>query len=71
MTAWDFSPEQREIIQQMIRDEIDRQFGAEPPPRGQGVTLKPDGVMLDIGKPVADTPPFGRFGDCGELDKLP
>jgi hypothetical protein len=67
MTAWDFSPEQREIIQQMIRDEFDRQFGAELPPRRQGITLEPAPLVLDIGKPISDAPAFGAGVAAGAL----
>jgi hypothetical protein len=30
MTAWDFSPEQREIIEGMIEAALDRRLGGEP-----------------------------------------
>ena len=64
MTAWDFSPEQREIIAQMIEAALDRRLGPAPE---QGITLEPAGVVLNLGPPPAP-PAFGAGVAAGSLE---
>lgn len=71
MTAWDFSPEQREILADMIATALQaaiRDGHVLPGPSyGGGITLAPAPVVLDIGKPISDAPAFGAGVAAGSL----
>jgi hypothetical protein len=72
MTAWDFSPEQREIIEAMIEAALERRLGQVPYDQAvdaairdggisglsSGITLEPASITIDAGKPS----PAKHFG---------